>query len=397
MNNRHRLFRHCEATKRPKQSRYVLAIIILAIIIKLSLFAFAAIHAPQGKILPDSPTYLRLADTLVSRGAFAEQGEGGVLAFETFRTPGYPLFLAIFHGFMKISLDGIVLIQTAMTLLAAFITYKTALIIEPRIAFLSAAIILLDPPITIFSLTILSESLFLLLISVFMLSFVLYLKSKKIRYLVLSALFLAAAAYVRPVAYYLGFALPFFILYAKGRENLWKSLQHALIFIAIVYSIIGLWQVRNYIKCNDISFCGSDRYNLSSVGLFKSYARNTDPYTKGMAPLPYYINVSFRSLMSLMTRPGNFKYFLCEPLTIGGLIIGYPWMVFWLSGFIIGALRSRRSIYIQFMLFIALYFIVASVGGQMWIMGTKLRVAMMPFISIISAYGWLSLWDSCRV
>jgi len=376
MNNHHRLF---------------FSIVLIALMIKLSLFAFAAVHAPQGKILPDSPTYLRLAETLYARGAFAEQNEGGVLVFETFRTPGYPAFLAIFHGLLKIPLNGIILIQIAMTLLAAFITYKTALMIEPKIAFLSAAIIFFDPPITIFSLTILTESLFLLLISLFMLFFALYLKGKRTGHLVLSALFLALAAYVRPVAYYMGFVLPSFILYADKREKLWKSLKHAFIFIVVVYSIIGLWQVRNYIRRHDIAFCASDGYNLSNVGLFKSYVRNTDPYTKGMTPPPYYINVSFRSLLSVMTKPGHFKYFQSEPLRIGGYIFSYPFMVFWLSGFIIGVIRMRRNIYIQFMSFAALYFIVASIGAQMWVMGDKLRVSTMPFIAIISAYGWSEL------
>jgi len=231
----------------------------------------------------------------------------------------------------------------------------------------------------------------------FMFFFVLYLKCKKTGYLILSALILAAAAYVRPIVYYLGFALAFFMIYANGLKGLRKCVGHALIFVLIVYSLLGIWQVRNYIRCHDAGFCYAERFDLSYQGLFGNYTRNTDALTQGMSPLPYYISVSFRSLVSFMTRPGNFKYFECEPLTIGGLILGYPWMVFWLSGFIIGAVRSRRNIYIQFMLFVTLYFIVASVGTQMWIMGTKLRVAMMSFIAIISAYGWSSLRDSCRV
>ena len=374
-----------------KKNRLFFSIIILALIIKLSLFAFAAINAPQGKMLPDSHSYLKLSDMLASKGVFATQDENGTLTYDTWRTPGYPLFLVIFHSLIKIPLDGIVFLQIVMTLLAAFITYKTALLIEPKIAFLSAVIILFDPPITLFSLTILTEPLFLLLISIFMYLFTLYLKGKKTGYLILSAIVLAAATYVRPITYYLGFIIPFLIIYVKRRENFRKYIGHALIFVVVVYSLLGIWQVRNYVRCHDAGFCSAERFDLSNQGLFGSYARNADPYTKGMAPLPYYISVSFRSLVSLITRPGNFKYFECEPLTIAGLIIGYPWMVFWLSGFIIGAMRMRRSIYIQFMLFATLYFIIASIGAQMWIMGTKLRVAMMPFIAIISAYGWKSL------
>ncbi len=371
--------------------RYILIIIILAVVIKLSLFLFAAIHAPQGKFLPDSPRYLELSTMLASKGVFAIQNEGGGLLYEIFRTPGYPLFLTMFNGLMRIPLNGIIFLQIIMTLLAAFIVYKTALEIDGRIALLSMAIILFDPPITIFSLTILTESLFLVLISFFMLNFTLYLKHKRVGFLMMSALILAVATYVRPVSYYLGFAAFFFILYANKGKAFGRHLQHAVIFLLLVYSIIGLWQVRNYVRCHNAAFCSAERSNLAYSGLIKSYARNTDSYTKGMAPLPYYINVSSRCLMSLMTRPGNFKYFDCDTLTVIGKTLGYPWMLFWLSGFIIGAIRMRWHIYIQVMLFIALYFVITSVGGLMWNVGERLRVPMMPFIAIISAYGWKAI------
>lgn len=385
------LLKNCCHCKRPKQSQYISFIIILAVVIKLSLLVFTAINAPQGKFLPDSPRYLELSTMLASKGVFAIQNEGGHLLYETFRTPGYPLFLAMFNGLMRIPLNGVIFLQIIMTLVASFIVYKTALMIDQKIALLSMTIILLDPPITIFSLTILTETLFLLLISLFMLCFTLYLKHRKIGFIVSSALILGAATYVRPISYYLGFAGFLFILYANMYKNYRKYLIHTFIFIAIVYSITGLWQVRNYIRCHNTAFCSAERSNLSTAGLFKSYTRNKDPYTKDMAPLPYYINVSFRSLMSVMTKPGTFKYFGSDMLTVVGKILGYPWMAFWLSGFIIGAIRMKRNIYIQFMLFVALYFITASVGAQMWIMGDKLRVSMMPFIAIISAYGWKAL------
>ena len=235
-----------------KQRRYIIVIIILAVIIKLSLFLFASISASQGKFLPDSHGYLRLAATLASKGVFAAQNENGALVYETFRTPGYPLFLAALNGLMRIPLDGVIFLQIIMTLLAAFITYKTALEIDQRIALLSMAIILFDPPITIFSLTILTEVLFLFLISLFMLCFTLYLKHRKIGFIISSALILAAATYVRPISYYLGFAVSFFILYADRKEKLKKAFAHAFIFLLTVYSLLGAWQVRNYVRCNNI-------------------------------------------------------------------------------------------------------------------------------------------------
>jgi hypothetical protein len=364
--------------------------VIIAVVIKLSLFVFAAMNAPQGKMLPDSYGYLNLSKILASEGVFASQDGNGRFIYETLRTPGYPLFLAAFHGLMKIPLDGVVLIQIAMTLLAAFITYKTAMIIEPKIAFLSAVIILYDPPITIFSLTILTESLFLLLISLFMFFFVLYMKSKKAGHLILSAFLLAVAAYVRPVAYYLGFGLFFFIFYLTRREAFKRVFTHALIFVLVVYGLLGVWQIRNHARCHNSVFTSVEKEN-SVKGLFKSYVRNTDPYTKGMAPIPYYANVSARCLMSLMTRPGNLKYFKSHTLTVIGKVLAYPWMAFWLVGFIWGIIKARDSIYMQFILFIIAYFIAASIFALMWDVSERLRVPMMPFIAIISAYGWVSL------
>lgn len=370
---------------------YILYIIIAAILIKLSLFTFAAIHAPKGKILPDSPRYLELSNMLVSRGVFALQDVKGNLAYETFRTPGYPVFLAMFHGLMKIPLDGVILLQIAATFLAAFIVYKTALKIDQRLALLSLIIMLFDPPITIFSLTILTETLFLVLISLFMLNFTLYLKHKSAVFIIISSLSLALATYVRPISYYLGFAVFFFMLYANKGKDFMRYLKHAIIFIALVYSIIGVWQIRNHVRLHDFNFSPAGEHNLKCLGLFNSYVRNTDPYTQGMAPLPYYINVSIRSLLSVMTKPGTFKYFGSNILTSAGKVLGYIWVAFWLPGFIIGAIKMKRNIYIQFMLFTAFYFIFSSVGAQMWIMGEKLRVSMMPFIAIISAYGWANL------
>lgn len=373
-----------------KSKRYFLYAVIAAIIIKLFLFVFAEIRAPDGKIQPDSPDYLETAAMMASNGVFAVKGENGGFKYEILRTPGYPLFLAIFHNKMGIPLGGIVFLQIILAIIAAWITYRTAAILNPKVAFLSAVIILYAPPITIFSQMILTEALFLFLISIFMLEFTLYLKYREIKMVISAALLLAAATYVRPITYYLGAAMAIFMIYANIREDRKKGLFHALIFLVVVYSLLGIWEARNYARCGEGVFSGISLTN-AGVGLIGSYARNTDPATQGMAPVPYYLNVTFRCLMSIMTRPGTLKYFHSDILTALGKILAYPWMIFWLTGFIAGIAATKRNIYLRSYLFITLYFLTASIINIMWLVSERFRVPIMPFIAIISAYGWIKL------
>ncbi|MCX5679300.1 MAG: glycosyltransferase family 39 protein [Candidatus Omnitrophica bacterium] len=374
-----------------KNKHYFLYAVIAAVIIKLLLFAFAEFYTPDSKIEIDSPDYLKPAAMMASNGVFATKDGSGVLKYEVLRTPGYPLFLAIFHNKMNIPLSGIVFLQIALTILAALIVYKTAASFNSGVAFLSMVIILYEPPIAVFSQIILTEALFLFLMSLFMLEFTRYLKYREIKTVVSAALILVAAAYVRPIVYYLGAAMAIFMIYANVREDIKKGLIHAMIFFVVVYSLLGAWQIRNYVHCGEGVFSSISQLNTVKVGLIGSYAKNTDTATLGMTPIPYYLNVSFRCLMSIMTRPGTFKYFHSDILTVAGKIFAYPWMIFWLTGFIAGIASMRRNIYLQSYLFIILYFLAASIINIMWLVSERFRVPMMPFIAIISAYGWINL------
>lgn len=370
------------------QNKKYFLVIAVALVIKFLLFGFATFYVPQSKIMNDSYEYLDTARMLATKGVFAVQDREGEVKFDLNRTPGYPLLLAVLHNLMKIPLAGVVFLQALLTIVVAFITYQVAIRIDEKITILSAVIVLFDLPITIFSLMILTETLFLFLMSLFMLVFVQYLKNAEIKSVVLSALTLALATYVRPISYYLGIIMALFIIYANIRDNFKKAVFHSLIFLAIVYSLLGIWQIRNYMHFSRYTFASIKQTNLESFGLIKSYSKNKDTLVQGTSPFFYYINTTFRCLMSVMTRPGTLKYFRFRALTVFGKILGYPWMVFWMLGFIIGIANIRRNIYYQFILIIILYFILTSIGGVTRLAGERFRVPMVPYIAIISAYGW---------
>jgi len=224
-----------------------------------------------------------------------------------------------------------------------------------------------------------------------MFEFTLYLKGRETKTVILAALVLVAATYVRPITYYLGAAMAIFMVYANMKEDLRKGIAHAVIFFTVVYSLLGIWQARNYIHCGEGVFSSISQVNASEVGLIGSYAKNMDPATQGMTPVPYYLNATSRCLLSIMTRPGTLKYFHSDILTAAGKVLAYPWMVFWLTGFIAGIAGARRSIYLQSYLFVILYFLAASIINILWLVSERFRVPMMPFIAVISAYGWMNL------
>jgi len=367
-------------------------IVSVAIIIKLVLFAVAFFYAPESKFMPDTDSYLKPGLSIISHGSFSERLEDGSQKPVLFRTPGYPLFLGFLNGLLKIPLAGVIFLQIVLTVIAAFITYKTANLIDRKIALLSMLILLFDPPVSVFSLMLLSETLFLFSLSVFMLFFVKYLKTGKLNSLIYCSLAITVAAYIRPIGYYLGPAVAVFIIYFNVTGKFYKkALFHALILLAIVHLSLGAWQLRNHKLFNKPTFCSVIDEQLETRNLFKSYATNRDPHTQDMNPLPYYINVTFRSWLSLMTRPGSLKLFKSDPIFFVGNVFLYPWMLFWLTGFIFGVIRIRNNLYYQGILTVILYFTATSIIAALWVVGERFRVPMMPFIAIISAYGWLEL------
>ena len=381
-----------------KNKKLLIAILSAAILIKFSLFIFGTLRVPQSKFDSDSEDYLNTASTLYTKAAFAKQDSFGQLQSNVFRTPGYPIFLAFTHNFLKIPLSGVIFLQVLLTMLAAFIVYKTAIQIEGRIAFLSAVIILFDLPVSVFSLKIMTESLFLLVVSFFIYTFIRYLKTAKVGLILLASALLAAATYIRPISYYLGIFSALFIVYANAPRNFKVAFTHAAISLVLIYSLLGAWQIRNYRCCGEKFFASVARSNFQIYGLIKEPQSVGDNSITGKAKqAANYAYDSWRSFLSLMTRPGTLKYFESKPVTIASKVLAYPWMVLWMIGFLAGVYKIRKNIYYQFLLIVILYFVGVSVLNLSDAVSERFRVPIVPCIAILSAYGWLSFSKTASI
>jgi 4-amino-4-deoxy-L-arabinose transferase-like glycosyltransferase len=362
--------------------RTVFIIIAGALLIKISLFIFMVFFAPEAKFQPDSFDYLRSAQGLAEHGAFAVL-DNGVLKYEILRTPGYPLFLGILHYIFRLPLEGVAFVQVLLTLLVAYITYKAVKEISRRGAFLSAAIVLLSPPVTIFSLQILADTLYLTLLTLFVWIFILYLKTSRLRFTAAAAALLALATYVRPVSFYFGLPAAAFIVYAGLRRSPLKGFLHALVFLTVVYALLGAWQLRNYLHSFGYVFTNIQN-DYRTFPKFTSYAQ-----INGFN----YFTAAWHCFLSLTTRPGSLKYFHCPELTTVGKIFGYPFVVFWWVGLLAGLTKIKGNLYFQFLIFTISYFVVITVLVVGRSSGERYLVPIIPLIAIISAAGWVRIGE----
>jgi len=370
------------------RSKRILVLIALAIIFKSALFVYAISSAPDLKTRPDTHLYLDSGISLASNGVFEKINPDGSRSPQHYRTPGYPLFLGVSHGLLKIPLNGVIYLQILLTLLSAIFVYKAADKINPRLGMIAFFIILFDPAITIYSLMLLTESLFLFFMGLFMYTMITYIQGKDKKHLLLSAVILAAATYVRPITLYLGVMLAVFIFVTSFRIDLKKSIFHALIFLITVHSLLFLWQWRNYTHFQDFQFSNIEASTVKHQGIYKSYSRNKDPISQNLSPVPYYINVASRCLLSLYTRPVSMKYFESDMIKKTGKIFSYLWIAFWMIGFIRGLGNMNSSPYFCFILLIIFYLSTTTIVGVMWVADGRFRIPMMPYIAIIAAHGW---------
>jgi 4-amino-4-deoxy-L-arabinose transferase-like glycosyltransferase len=361
----------------------------LAVLLRLGLFLLTTTLAPQGKFENDSYWYVEGGDSIAREGRFVLLNDDGkTTRYEMYRTPGYPFFLAVLHGRLKWPLDQVLLVQIALTIAAARMVYGTAGRIDPDAAVLAAAIIAFDPAITVSSLMLMTETVFLFLMALFLCLFIRYRESTTLRLIIAIALTIAAAAYVRPIGYFLGAATALFMIYDRSGGPK-KAIVHAIVLLTVVYSLLGLWQARNYRRNGNSAF-STVTGATDKDGLYKSYARDGKA-RRTASPSAYYINCGSRAVLALFTRPESFKFWKMKPLTVAGKIVSYPWIVFWMSGFLVGLGKTGSDRRFHFLVWIILYFAVIKVAGTMLFESARFRVPMMPFIAVIAASGWKAI------
>lgn len=225
-------------------------------LLRLGLWALALARTGTRVITSgDTASYLEPGLNLLRQGRFTTAGLP-----EIDRTPGYPLFLAATSGAGP---AVAALAQIALGLLVIVLAARLAEAVFARRAVTVAAAWLMafEPVAVIYSVRLLSETLFLVFFLIFLERLVVFLRRRDRRVLAVSGLALTAAIYVRPIGYFLPYLLIvyFFVIFRHERARLVETVA---VLLVTTLPWLALWQMRNRIETGFGGFSSIATRNL---------------------------------------------------------------------------------------------------------------------------------------
>ena len=182
--------------------------------------------------------------------------------FNGIRTPGYPLFIALIYWIASGKVWVVLLIQILLSLISVGLVYKiAALFFSKNISLLSSLLFAIDLNQAVYTITIMTETLFVLLFLASIYYLCKYIKSNNYFLIILSSIFLGLATLVRPISYYFPIPIIIFLLFLSV-PKLSTKLKHLTLFIIFFAATISPWILHNYSKYDELKFTSMVGYDL---------------------------------------------------------------------------------------------------------------------------------------
>jgi hypothetical protein len=238
--------------------RGLLAPLALAAVLRVALMLAAfALTGTQVMTQGDTSSYLGPGLNLMQHGSFTSAG-----APELDRTPGYPIF-AMLTGMASGNVLLTCTIQIVLSLVSLLLIAKIADRVFPNrnAGAIAAWLYAVEPLSMVSTVRVMPETLFVFLLLVVIERVFVFQQTHRLSILALAGAFLAVATYVRPVSYYLGFALAIGIAFTAPRQRgfRWKA---PIVFLLTFVPSLALWQTRNYVETGYSGFSSIVEQNL---------------------------------------------------------------------------------------------------------------------------------------
>ncbi len=201
----------------------------------------------ENKILiSDAYGYHSLGCSIMKTGAFS--------SFKRLRTPGYPLFVAVFYYVFGVKVWVVLLAQLLLDVGTTIIVFFLAKILFKSKAASTIAAFLYSANLSsaFYTTRFLSEIPFTFVFALSVLLFVYALKGDKgPAWLLLAAFLMGVATQIRPILQYF-ILIPIFVLLLRKQKLLYKLRNVAVMFLAFA-AVLAPWQFRNLIRFGDYS------------------------------------------------------------------------------------------------------------------------------------------------
>jgi 4-amino-4-deoxy-L-arabinose transferase-like glycosyltransferase len=240
-------------------------IMLLSLLFKVGIGIAALAVDGEGITDSDSISYHEPARALLHLGRFASSPDWPEIA-ETYRTPGYPLFLAAVYALFGEGYPQVIPVQIGISLGTMLLIYWIGRTLwSANVALLAVLIFAFDVASFTYTLKVMSETLFtFLLMGMVACALVLLRSPQRGRWAVLVGLLLTAVTLVRPITYYLLIPL-LLILLGIGLWQKWKGREIGLVLAGVALPfllVIGGWQVRNYALTGNAQYSSVEGGNL---------------------------------------------------------------------------------------------------------------------------------------
>jgi len=228
-------------------------IILIGLALRGVMFAVAVAH-PERTLSPDSQSYLDPALKLISHGAYP--------ADSAYRTPLYPMLIALVYALGGQNPLLIILAQVLLGTLVVLLTYHLGVRILPKPAALIGTLLIsidLGSITTVFY--ILTETLFTFLFIAAILAWVKAIQQEKTIWLVISSMLMGLSVLCRPIALFFPILLAAVLLLVKRRSWL-GFLRQLVIYIGVFLIVLLPWVVRNDLTIGIPTVTTISNYNL---------------------------------------------------------------------------------------------------------------------------------------
>lgn len=222
----------------------LIGIVATAIVIRLALFVvLLADDNPEHFILADTRGYMLVTDSLLSGHGFSQSTTTPYLP-DSMRTPVLPLILAATKGLFGSPVPYI-LVQIGLAAALIYATFRLAHAVTEsgRLALAAAALMAFEPYAIFINLSLLTETIFALMITGAAYALVLYVKGGSWKPVALASGLIACAALTRPIAQFAPVLIAMLVLWREPVRTYPRYL--AAVFVPFLI-VIGPWVIRNY-------------------------------------------------------------------------------------------------------------------------------------------------------